>query len=66
MLRHMLDSDKDGVEDDIADLHAMLMLNVKAELQLLDERPDGLERFLSSIVSMHDGSTALHGGRNDG
>ncbi|PSK36574.1 hypothetical protein B9Z65_1757 [Elsinoe australis] len=66
MLRHMSDSDKDGVKDDIADLHAMLMLNVRAELQLLDERPDGLERFLSSIVSMHDGSTALHGGRNDG
>lgn len=62
MLRHMSNTDRDGVEDDIADLQAMLMLNLKAELQLLDERPDGLGRFLSSIISMHDGVTALHGG----
>lgn len=39
------------------DLQIMLLLNVKAELQILDSQPGGLSRVLETLLPLHDPMT---------
>ncbi|PNS21208.1 hypothetical protein CAC42_3546 [Sphaceloma murrayae] len=48
LLKRMVDMK--SLQQDVADLQIMLMLNIKAELQIVDEVPEGLARLLASVV----------------
>ncbi len=48
---------EDGLEMDWSrEMHVMLMLNIKAEIQILSEREGGLERWLEARLTDESGS----------